>query len=105
MSSTCNCRGARAPGNLPTRASASRTTSAGSLRRTSAPCPLSACKGPDVMTEPVVLLDRPAPHVARLRINRPDKRNAIDHAVRELITQHLRKLLADGETRALVFGG
>lgn len=57
------------------------------------------------MTEPVVLLDRPAPHVARLRINRPDKRNAIDHAVREHITQHLRKLLADGETRALVFGG
>jgi enoyl-CoA hydratase/carnithine racemase len=57
------------------------------------------------MAEPVVLLDRPAPHVARLRINRPDKRNAIDHAVREQITQHLRTLLGDGETRALVFGG
>jgi 2-(1,2-epoxy-1,2-dihydrophenyl)acetyl-CoA isomerase len=57
------------------------------------------------MSEPVVLLDRPAPHVARLRINRPDKRNAIDHDVRELLTQHLRELLNDGETRALVIGG
>lgn len=57
------------------------------------------------MSEPVVLLDRPAPHVARLRINRPDKRNAIDHDVRDTMTQHLRALLADGQTRALVFGG
>jgi enoyl-CoA hydratase/carnithine racemase len=57
------------------------------------------------MASPVVLLDRPAPHVARVRINRPDKRNAIDHEVRELMTQHLQALLADGETRALVFGG
>ena len=32
---------------------------------------------------PVVLLDWPLPRVARLRINRPDKRNAIDHAVRQ----------------------
>jgi enoyl-CoA hydratase/carnithine racemase len=57
------------------------------------------------MAEPVVLLDRPAPHVARLRINRPDKRNAIDFDVREQMTQHVRALLADAETRALVFGG
>ncbi|HEY8358014.1 MAG TPA: enoyl-CoA hydratase/isomerase family protein, partial [Ramlibacter sp.] len=58
------------------------------------------------MAEPVVLLDRPAPHVARLSINRPDKRNAIDHAVRQGFIDHLATLLADGgETRALVFGG
>lgn len=57
------------------------------------------------MADPVVLLDRPAPHVARLRINRPDKRNAIDFDVREEMTQHLRALLADGATRALVLGG
>lgn len=56
-------------------------------------------------TSAVVLLDRPAPHVARLLINRPDKRNAIDFDVREQFTQHLRQVLADGETRALVFGG
>lgn len=57
------------------------------------------------VAESVVLLDRPAPHVARLRINRPDKRNAIDLGVREQLTQHLRTLLVDGDTRALVLGG
>ena len=57
------------------------------------------------MAEPVVLLDRPAPHVARLRINRPDKRNAIDHGVRQGFIDHLATLLADGATRALVIGG
>jgi 2-(1,2-epoxy-1,2-dihydrophenyl)acetyl-CoA isomerase len=57
------------------------------------------------MSDPVVLLDRPAPHIARLRINRPDKRNAIDYDVREQLTKHLRVLLGDRETRALVFGG
>ena len=57
------------------------------------------------MAEPVVLLDRPVPHVARLRINRPDKRNAIDHDVREGFIEHLRDVLADGGTRALVLGG
>lgn len=57
------------------------------------------------MSESVVLLDRPAPHVARLRINRPDKRNAIDHAVRQGFIDHLGPLLADGKVRALVLGG
>lgn len=57
------------------------------------------------MTDLVVLLDEPLPYVARLRINRPDKRNAIDYDVREQMTQHLRSLLADTRCRALVFGG
>jgi 2-(1,2-epoxy-1,2-dihydrophenyl)acetyl-CoA isomerase len=57
------------------------------------------------MAEPVVLLDRPAPHVARLLINRPDKRNAIDFDVREQLTQHIQALLSDAGTRALVLGG
>jgi enoyl-CoA hydratase/carnithine racemase len=57
------------------------------------------------MGDSVVLLDRPAPHVARLRINRPDKRNAIDFDVREQLTNHLQVLLGEGTTRALVFGG
>lgn len=55
--------------------------------------------------EPVVLVDRPAPHVARLLINRPDKRNAIDFDVREQLTQRLTELLGDRTTRALVIGG
>lgn len=57
------------------------------------------------MADPVVLLDRPAPHVARLRINRPDKRNAIDRDVRQGFIDQLGPLLADGQTRALVLGG
>lgn len=57
------------------------------------------------MNDPVVLLDRPAPHVARLRINRPDKRNAIDFDVREQLTRHLQVLLGEPGTRALIFGG
>lgn len=53
----------------------------------------------------VVLVDRPAPHVARLLINRPDKRNAIDHAVRQQLTEALGALLGDNTVRAIVFGG
>ena len=53
----------------------------------------------------VVLLDRPAPHVARLRINRPDKRNAIDHAVRQALIDALGALRGQPDVRALVFGG
>lgn len=54
---------------------------------------------------PVVLLDRPAPHVARLLINRPDKRNAIDHDVRQALTAAIAGIRDDGSVRALVFGG
>lgn len=57
------------------------------------------------MSAAVVLVDRPAPHVARLRINRPDKRNAIDHAVRQQLTEALGLLLGDAGVRAIVFGG
>jgi enoyl-CoA hydratase/carnithine racemase len=53
----------------------------------------------------VVLLDRPAPHVARLLINRPDKRNAIDFDVRQALTDEIGALLREPGVRALVFGG
>lgn len=56
------------------------------------------------MTE-VVLSDRPAAGVARLLIHRPAKRNAIDFAVRDQMTRHLRALLDDRDVRALVIGG
>lgn len=58
-----------------------------------------------MMTQPVVLLDRPADHVARLLINRPDKRNAIDFAVREQMALRLQEIASDGSVRALVLGG
>lgn len=52
-----------------------------------------------------LLIDRPAPYVARLRINRPDKRNAIDFDVREGMRRALIELIGDRNTRALVIGG
>lgn len=57
------------------------------------------------MANPVVLIDRPARHVARLLINRPDKRNAIDHEVRQGLMEGLTQLLGDTSTRTLLFGG
>ncbi|MBN9373756.1 MAG: hypothetical protein ABS53_11910 [Hydrogenophaga sp. SCN 70-13] len=57
------------------------------------------------MSEPVVLLDHPAPRVARLRINRPAQRNAIDEAVRQGFIDHLDALGRDASVRALVIGG
>ena len=52
-----------------------------------------------------VLLDWPAPGIARLRINRPDKRNAIDFDVRHQFIESLTPLLDQGDMRALVLGG
>jgi len=52
-----------------------------------------------------LLVDRPSAHVARLLINRPEKRNAIDHDVRQSMIEALTALLADRKTRAVVFGG
>ena len=53
----------------------------------------------------VVLVDRPCAHVARVLINRPDKRNAIDLDVRESMMAAIANLVADNTTRAIVFGG
>lgn len=53
----------------------------------------------------VVLLDRPAPGVSRLLINRPAKRNAIDYAVRQALIDALASLRQDVSARALVLGG
>ncbi|MDI3258154.1 MAG: enoyl-CoA hydratase-related protein [Sinobacteraceae bacterium] len=53
----------------------------------------------------MVILDRPAPYVARLLINRPDKRNAIDYAVRETLYNLLDEVKTDARVRAVVLGG
>jgi len=34
------------------------------------------------VTDPLVLIDNPAPHVRRLTLNRPEKRNALNHPLR-----------------------
>lgn len=55
--------------------------------------------------EPILLQDRPAQNVARLLINRADKRNAIDATVRADLRQSLSELEQDRECRAVVVGG
>lgn len=52
-----------------------------------------------------ILVDAPAPGVARIRINRPAKRNAIDYDVREQMYHALLEIKANTEYRALVLGG
>lgn len=52
-----------------------------------------------------ILIDHPASGVWRLLINRPDKRNAINHEVRQALLEALDAAQADSECRALVIGG
>lgn len=54
---------------------------------------------PDTAT---VLLDRPDPAIAVLRINRPEVRNALDTASLDLLNAHLVDLAADPDLMALV---
>ena len=59
----------------------------------------------DSLVQPPILVDRPADHVARIRFNRPSKRNAIDQATRLALLEALTDVLADPSVRALVLGG
>jgi enoyl-CoA hydratase/carnithine racemase len=44
------------------------------------------------MTEPVVLIETPAPGVGLVRINRPDARNALNMEVRRRIVDALNEM-------------
>lgn len=50
-------------------------------------------------------IERAAPGVMRVLINRPDKRNAIDFDVRQQLIDAIGRLLGDSDVRALVIGG
>jgi 2-(1,2-epoxy-1,2-dihydrophenyl)acetyl-CoA isomerase len=52
-----------------------------------------------------VQVDRPAPGVARIRIDRPEARNAIDAGVRAGLKAALAGARGDAEVRSLVIGG
>jgi enoyl-CoA hydratase/carnithine racemase len=52
-----------------------------------------------------LLLDRPADAVARLRLDNPEKRNALDHDVLDAITEVLPRLDDGIETRCVLFTG
>ena len=53
----------------------------------------------------VVLVDDPAPHVRRVTLNRPEKRNALNHALRGGILNSLREADADPEVRVMIVRG
>lgn len=53
----------------------------------------------------VLKIDRPGPHLLRLQINRPEKRNAIDYDVRQAMIEALRNASGDASVRAIVLGG
>jgi len=53
----------------------------------------------------VVLLERPVAGVALLRLNRPDRLNALNMAVRESLASHFTALAADDAIRCVVITG
>ncbi len=57
------------------------------------------------MSESIVLIDEPAPHVRRITMNRPEKRNALNHALRGGILNALREADADPEVRVMIVRG
>ncbi len=57
------------------------------------------------MGDNVVLIDDPAPHVRRITLNRPEKRNALNHALRGGILEALRKADQDPEVRVMIVRG
>jgi len=56
-------------------------------------------------TEPVVVVDDPAPRVRRLTLNRPDKRNAISNAVRVALYDALHAADRDPDVGVTVIRG
>lgn len=57
------------------------------------------------MAEEVVLVDDPAPHVRRVTLNRPEKRNALNHALRGAILEALRAGDQDPDVRVMIVRG
>ena len=57
------------------------------------------------MAEAVVLVDDPAPHVRRVTLNRPEKRNALNHALRGAILEALRAGDQDPDVRVMIVRG
>lgn len=52
-----------------------------------------------------VVVDRPEPGTARLRLNRPDALNALNMATRRQLAEHTGALADDPEVRCLIFAG
>ena len=54
---------------------------------------------------PILLTDDPAPHVRRITLNRPAKRNALSNALRGAIFEALEAGDADSEVRVMILRG
>jgi enoyl-CoA hydratase len=57
------------------------------------------------VTAPLLLADDPAPHVRRLTLNRPEKRNALSNALRGEIFAALEAADSDPEVRVIILRG
>ena len=57
------------------------------------------------MSSDVVLVDDPAPQVRRITLNRPDKRNALNHALRGGIVSALQAADQDPAIRVMIVRG
>jgi len=53
----------------------------------------------------VVLVDEPRPHVRRITLNRPDKRNALNHALRGQVIHALQTGDLDPDVRVMIIRG
>ena len=53
----------------------------------------------------LVLVDHPAPYVRRLTLNRPEKRNALNHPLRGALFEELRAADVDDEVRVTIIRG
>jgi enoyl-CoA hydratase len=53
----------------------------------------------------VVLVDDPAPHVRRITLNRPDKRNALNHALRGEVLHALQAADMDPDVHVMIVRG
>src|SRR5204863_8918032 len=99
----------------PPRSAATRSSgpSAGCASRSRRPrSAAGACDGrsartsrPRTYTPVLLLVDRPADGVARLTLNRPEKRNALSLDLRAELAQALEELAADENTRCLLITG
>ena len=55
--------------------------------------------------EPILLIDNPAPHIRRLTLNRPHKRNALSNALRGALFNALEDADGDPDVRVIVLRG
>lgn len=54
---------------------------------------------------PTVILEKPADHVALLRLNRPEAKNALNSELRNLLVEHFRQLGNNPDVRCIVLTG